>query len=90
MGLPVKMIGVGIFKIMDGDNLCNVQFFGQRERLVSHGSSTPFTGKMSKYVFYDNSIKEKNKKSKFCANKSEFCANQKRKKHGNLKTTKNN
>ena len=42
-----------------------------------------------KYVFYDNSIKEKNKKSKFCANKSEFCANQKRKKHGNLKTTKN-
>ena len=51
MGLPVKMIGVGIFKIMDGDNLCNVQFFGQRERLVSHGSSTPFTGKMSNMYF---------------------------------------
>ena len=50
MGLPVKMIGVGIFKIMDGDNLCNMQFFCQRKRLVIQGSYTPFR-KNVKYVF---------------------------------------
>ena len=59
MGLPVKMIGVGIFKIVDGDNLCNVQFFGQRETAGKPWIKHSFHWKNVKYVFYDKQYKRK-------------------------------